>query len=87
MPRYCITHGIYELEWTGNCLLVECPPPSYTSDEWVESLVLPAEEELILMDMNAEVLESDFNTSPELEMASCEKTALSLMEWLEKYGL
>jgi len=31
MSNYCITHGVYELGFTGNCLLVACPPPDEPS--------------------------------------------------------
>lgn len=64
MPRYCITHDVtmQEVSVPGDeCLIVYSPVPDLdTSDEWVESLVPPTEEELIEMDMNAEVLEADF---------------------------
>jgi len=40
---------------------VSCPPPEFDmSDEWVDSLVDPSEDELLMMDMDAEMLLSDF---------------------------
>lgn len=52
---YCILHGVYELGYTGNCILVSCPPPELPSD-WIEHVQEPSEEELIEMDMSAECL-------------------------------
>jgi hypothetical protein len=66
--RYCITHempvGEYEIESElEDCIFTSCPPPAEMDvDGWefTMSLPEPSEEELILMDMNAEVLEADF---------------------------
>ena len=60
--NYCITHESYVVgDGFGSCVLVSCPPPEdgMTYEE-VLQLEEPSEEELILMDMNAEVLASDF---------------------------
>lgn len=60
---YCIIHeldGISENGF-GSCVYATCPPPEVgLTYEEVAQLVEPSEDELILMDMNAEVLEADF---------------------------
>jgi hypothetical protein len=63
---YCLTHE----EWAhpglmdyipDECAFVTSMPPELDmSDEWVDSLPVPGEDELLIMDMNAEVLEADF---------------------------
>lgn len=67
MKRYCITHGAGNFSLgddevpDANCLIVYSPAPFLDmSDAWADSLVDPSEDELIQMDMNAEVLEQDF---------------------------
>jgi hypothetical protein len=44
-------------------LYTSAPPELDMSDEWVDSLIDPSEDELILMDMDAEMLLSDFGVS------------------------
>ena len=65
--KYCITHDEWiqndRFYWTisDECFLVSCLPPELDmSDDWVDSLPVPDEDELILMDMSAEALEADF---------------------------
>ena len=62
--NYCNTHQsstFFPIGIFGNCFVTSCPPPELVmSDEWVDSLEVPSEDELILMDMSAEVLEADF---------------------------
>jgi hypothetical protein len=64
--QYCITHEcpVYGINPPNSeCIIVYCPPPvEFDLDgwEWVDNLPAPSEDELILMDMNAEVLEADF---------------------------
>ncbi len=64
--RYCITHEMVIADWDmgneeGNCILTFCPPPEIPDGwEWTMSLPEPSEEEMLLMDMGAEVLEEDF---------------------------
>lgn len=67
MNRYCLTHGMFKINDdeiinpTDSCIVVYAPRPELDmSDEWVESLDVPSDDELILMDMNAEVLAADF---------------------------
>ena len=63
--NYCLTHECLTDFPLGNiqgCLVVACPAPddmNLDGWEWTMSLPEPSEEELILMDMNAEVLEAD----------------------------
>lgn len=64
--NYCITHSCPTEFPLGNiqgCIVVSCPPPTDTDlDGWeyIMSLPVPSEEELLLMDMSADVLEADF---------------------------
>ena len=64
--KYCLTHEewvYFESRWmdSDGCIFTSCPAPEFDmSDEWVDSLVDPSEDELILMDMSADVLLSDF---------------------------
>lgn len=66
--RYCITHGTklnrYEVvSDLSDCVIVYSKPPADMDKdgwEWTLSLPEPSEDELALMDMNAEVLEADF---------------------------
>jgi len=64
--KYCIMHETVTnlpFETSENCLFVECPPPAeWDLDgwKWMFGLPEPTEDELILMDMNAEVFEADF---------------------------
>ena len=62
--NYCITHGVptnYDVTFLGDpCVIVSSPPPEVgLTHEEVEQLTPPSKDELILMDMNAEVLLSD----------------------------
>jgi hypothetical protein len=68
--NYCITHGLVTELPIGyedlTCLVVSCPPPfTELSYEEVAQLVEPSEDELILMDMNAEVLLDDLGANDE----------------------
>jgi hypothetical protein len=64
MNGYCITHEVRfygENSLDETCITTSCPPPEFDmSCDWIDSLPVPSEDELILMDMNAEVLEADF---------------------------
>lgn len=66
MENYCITHdigtsyGVDDYAASG-CLIVTCPPPEFDmSDEWVDSLEMPTDDELLVMYLNSLELEEDF---------------------------
>lgn len=62
--RYCITHEAILGDWEvvsdfDDCIIAYSAPPEF-DESWDAELLPPDEDELILMDMNAEVLEADF---------------------------
>lgn len=58
---YCITHEAWFVEGGYNdadCIVTTSAPPELDmSDNWLDSLVEPDSDELILMDLSAEALE------------------------------
>lgn len=62
--HYCIMHEAlawprdFDGHYSSECLWVECPPPDF--EILIGDEIEPSEDELILMDMNAEVLLADF---------------------------
>lgn len=64
--RYCITHEMFvkdnePISELSGCLIAYSAPPEFEPlYNVVRYMVPPTEQELILMDMNAEVLEADF---------------------------
>ena len=53
--------GNWDVEWCDAENYTNSAPPEFgMSDEWVDSLVEPSEDELLIMDMDAEMLLSDF---------------------------
>ena len=55
------SRDIGDFQDTTGCLITTCPPPDFTDVEWVDDPSwIPSEDELLLMDMSAEVLEADF---------------------------
>lgn len=83
---YCITHELENVAWAGEflgCIITSCPPPEVgLTFEEVSQLVPPSEDELIQMDMNAEVLEQDFLSggADMKELESYDKVILNLFD-------
>lgn len=84
---YCLTHETFtELPWDmqDECIFVTCPPPEVgLTFEEVDQLVPPSEEELIEMDMAAEVLEQDFLI--DVESAQTDEPLKKFLNLMDRY--